>query len=100
VYSLKCFAAIDCFMLVCNVPSQLFEMLSLAKIKSAFEINNIRSGSVTCYMDDIQMLRRFGEGQPTAMYPTGFRHACRPARRSTDSARSANSASISRAIFW
>ncbi|MGB7462415.1 MAG: hypothetical protein WBW14_05925, partial [Candidatus Acidiferrum sp.] len=25
----------------------------LAKIKSAFEINNIRRGCVTCYMDDI-----------------------------------------------
>ena len=27
--------------------------LSLAKIKGAFEINNIRRGCVTCYMDDI-----------------------------------------------
>jgi len=26
VYSLKCFAAIDCFMLVCNVRGKLFEM--------------------------------------------------------------------------
>jgi hypothetical protein len=37
--------------------------LSLAKTKSAFEINNIRKGCVTCYMDDIQTSRRFGEGQ-------------------------------------
>ena len=40
--------------------------LSLAKIKSAFEISNIRRGCVTCYMDDIQTSRRFGEGQASA----------------------------------
>jgi hypothetical protein len=37
--------------------------LSLAKFKSAFNINTIRRGCVTCYMDDIQTARRFGEGQ-------------------------------------
>ena len=39
--------------------------LSLAKIKSAFKINDIRRGCVTCYMDDIQTSRSFGEGQHT-----------------------------------
>jgi hypothetical protein len=34
----------------------------LAKIKSAFKINNIQRGCVTCYMDDIQTSQRFGEG--------------------------------------
>jgi hypothetical protein len=37
--------------------------LSLAKIKSALEMNNIRGGRVTCYMDEIQLLRSFGERQ-------------------------------------
>ncbi len=31
--------------------------LYLAKIKSAFEINNIQRGRVICYVDDIQLLR-------------------------------------------
>jgi hypothetical protein len=36
----------------------------LARIKSAFEMNNIQRGHVTCYMEDISLLRSFGEGQP------------------------------------
>jgi hypothetical protein len=35
--------------------------LCLAKIKSSFEINNIQSVRVACYMDDIQLLQNFGE---------------------------------------
>ena len=35
--------------------------LSLAKIKNTSKINNIRRGCVTCYMDDVQRTRRFGE---------------------------------------
>jgi hypothetical protein len=34
----------------------------LARIKSAFEMNNIQRGHVTCYMEDISLLRSFGEG--------------------------------------
>ena len=37
--------------------------LSLAKIKSACEINNIRRDRVTCYMDENRLVRSFGEGQ-------------------------------------
>ncbi len=35
--------------------------LSLAKIKNTSKISNIRRGCVTCYMDDVQTTRRFGE---------------------------------------
>jgi hypothetical protein len=38
-------------------------MLCLARIKSAFEMNNIQRGHLTCYMEDISLLRSFGEGQ-------------------------------------
>jgi hypothetical protein len=37
--------------------------LCLARIKSAFEMNNIQRAHVTCYMEDISLLRSFGEGQ-------------------------------------
>jgi hypothetical protein len=39
------------------------DLLSLAKIKSTFKFNRIRRGCVTCYMDNTQTVRRFGEGQ-------------------------------------
>jgi hypothetical protein len=45
---------------------KLYEFLShlcLARIKSAFEMNNIQRAHVTCYMEDILLLRSFGEGQ-------------------------------------
>jgi hypothetical protein len=32
-----------------------------AKIKSTFEMNDIRGCRVTCYMEDIRLLRSFGE---------------------------------------
>jgi hypothetical protein len=38
------------------------DYLCLARIKSAFEMNNIQRGHVTCYMEDISLLRSFGEG--------------------------------------
>jgi hypothetical protein len=38
-------------------------LLCLAKIGSAFEINNIRRGRVTCHMSEIQPSQSFGEGQ-------------------------------------
>ena len=51
--------------------------LSLAKIKGAFEINNIRRGCVTCYMDDIQTSRRFGEARERSTgHPFGIPHDC------------------------
>jgi hypothetical protein len=37
--------------------------LSLARIVSAFVMNKIQRGRVTCYMDEIQLLRSFGERQ-------------------------------------
>ena len=45
-----------------------FACHSLAKIKSAFEINNIRKGCVTCYMDDIQTSPAYipSESEPLA----------------------------------
>jgi hypothetical protein len=35
-------------------------------------MNNIRGGRVTCYMDEIQLLRSFGERQPKPM-PLAYR---------------------------
>jgi nicotinic acid phosphoribosyltransferase len=37
-----------------------FYGLCLAKIRSAFEINNIQRGRVTCYMDEIRLTWSFG----------------------------------------
>jgi hypothetical protein len=37
-------------------------ILCLAKIKSAFEINQIQRGRATRYTDEIQLLWSFGEG--------------------------------------
>jgi hypothetical protein len=44
------------------------QSLCLARIKSAFEMNNIQRGHVTCYMEDISLLRSFGEGQLFTVY--------------------------------
>jgi len=38
--------------------------LCLAKTGSAFEINNIPRGRVTCCVHEIQLSRSFGEGHP------------------------------------
>jgi cytochrome bd ubiquinol oxidase subunit I len=46
-----------------DAQGKLIADLCLARIKSAFEMNNIQSGHVTCYMEDISLLRSFGEGQ-------------------------------------
>ena len=43
--------------------------LCLAKIKSAFEINDIQRGRVICYMDDIQLFWSFDEGQRSPLIP-------------------------------
>ena len=55
-----------------QISSAAFDptLLCLARIKSAFEMNNIQRGRVTCYMEDIQLLRSFGEGHAT---PDGTR---------------------------
>jgi hypothetical protein len=45
------------------VATHWIQQVCLARIKSAFEMNNIKRGRVTCYIDDIQLLRSFGEGQ-------------------------------------
>jgi hypothetical protein len=39
------------------------KLVSLAKIKSACEINNIQRHCVTCYIDENRLVRSFGEGQ-------------------------------------
>jgi hypothetical protein len=36
-------------------------MVSLAKIKSAFAMNNMQRRRVTCYMEDTEASRSFGE---------------------------------------
>ena len=53
--------AIDCTKQRFNA---VFFAVCLAKIKSAFEMNKIQIGSVTCYIYKIQPVRSFGEGQP------------------------------------
>lgn len=46
--------------------------LSLAKYKSAFGITNIRRGRFTCYMDNVQTARRFGEEQRCDWFAKDF----------------------------
>ena len=38
-------------------------LLSLAKIKGAFAMNNMQGRRVTCYMEDTEASRSFGESQ-------------------------------------
>jgi hypothetical protein len=46
------------------------ESLSLARILGAFEMSNIQRRRVTCYTDEIQPLRSFGEGQLGSLQPS------------------------------
>jgi hypothetical protein len=64
------------------MPSQLRvaiyhgSRLCLARIKSALEMNNIQRGRVTCYMEDIQLLRSFGEGQHLRLWGGQKKRQC------------------------
>src|SRR6202045_1172905 len=40
------------------------EQLCLTRIKSAYKMNNIQRGRVTCYKEDIQLTRTFGRYNP------------------------------------
>jgi hypothetical protein len=54
---------VDALSLLVTSESKDWQSLVPRQNQSAFEINNIRRGCVTCYMDDFQTSRRFGEGQ-------------------------------------
>jgi hypothetical protein len=58
-------------------------LVGSAKIESAFEMSSMQRGRLPCYMDEIQLLRRLGEGR-RLVFPVSKSVLTRgaPARRS------------------